>query len=152
MSLVMLPTRNLYNLQSVSLMMGTEGRNFVPPPEDIVTPLADLEVEPPIPVSVSLDIHAEKKWIHIDPSLVMELSCNGLVDSEMRLARLFNTNIVAPLAALPDTTQLPSGDFMERAVKTGKRKRQDANSLLVSGTPFRLSEFANFASTQFGRP
>jgi hypothetical protein len=88
----------------------------------------------------------------------------GLLDSEMNLARLSNTNIVGPLAASPDTMQVPSGDFIGYAVTT-LRKLQDANSLLVSGTPFRLSEFANllranlpagssveFSSTQFGRP
>jgi Cft2 family RNA processing exonuclease len=164
MSLVMLPTRNLYDLQSVSLMMRSEGRNFVSTQEDIVPPLGDVEVEPPIPVSVSLDIHAAKKWVHIDPSLVMELPFKGLVDSEVRLARLSNTNIVGPLAPSPDTIQVPSGDFIEYAVTTGKRKRQDSNSLLVSGTPFRLSEFSNllranlpaassveFVSTEIGR-
>ena len=154
-ALVMLPTRNLHDIQSVSLMMRSEGKEFIATQEDIVPPLDEAAVsEPPIPVSVALNIFADKKWIHIDPSLVTELPFKGLPDSDVRLARLTDTQIVGPMDAssVPDLIQVPSGDYVEYAVVNGSRKRKiDSSktaSLLVSAKPFKLSDFAQVLRAQ----
>lgn len=154
-ALIMLPTRNLHDIQSVSLMMRSEGKEFFPTQEDIVPPLEETGVsEPPIPVSVSLNIFADKKWIHIDPSLVTELPFKGLPDSDVRLARLTDTQILGPMDAMsnPELIQVPSGDYVEYAITNASKKRKidsaKTASLLVSSKPFKLSDFAQVLRSQ----
>ena len=152
-SVVMLPTKNLHDIQFVSLAVKSEGKQFFATQEDIVPPLEEDEgsQEPPITLSVHLSIAGEKKWVHIDPALQMELPFKGLVDSEVRLARLGQAESVEITERTNDVIQVPSGDFIDFALapkSDRKRQRKDPASVLVSTRPFKLNEFATLLKQQ----
>ena len=152
-SVVMLPTRNLHDIQFVSLMVRSEGNHFYATQEDIVPPLEELAgaQEAPIGLSVNLSIAGEKKWVHIDPDLHMSLPYKGLVDSDVRLARLTNSDIIEVMNRSPDVIQVPSGEFIDftlAAAGDQKRQRRVPSSVLVSAKPFRLNDFGNLLKAQ----
>jgi Cft2 family RNA processing exonuclease len=154
-NVVVLPTRNLHDLQLVSLMVRSEGKNFFATQEDIVPSLNDdgLNEAPPLPLPVSLSLPGEKKWIHIDPQLQGDLPFKGLNGSDVRLARLEQTIIVpASVTQTEDLIQVPSGELIDAVIAksnlNSKRKRdQSSSSLLVSAKPFRLCDFAQTLKT-----
>ena len=146
-SVIVLPSRNLHDIQLVSLMVRSEGKNIYTTQEDVV-PSLEGEQGKPIPIPVSLSISAEKKWIHIDPQVVLPFK--GMLDSsDVRIARLQGTELVGPVAAPPDLIQVPSGEFIDYTIAPQFSKRQKSSqttgpAILVNTKPFRLTDFANF--------
>ena len=142
--LVMLPTRNLHDLQVVSMMCE---RKFYPTQEDIVPGIGDEDRGSlPTPSSISFSLSGEKKWLSIDPSAAGALEFKTLARSSVRVSKLDRTAIVGPMDPFPELIQVPSGDFVDYVVApvgeaSVKRQRTDS-SLLLSTEPFRLGHFA----------
>ena len=147
-SVIVLPSRNLHDIQLVSLMVRSEGRNFYATQEDTVPSLESEAALTPIPISVSLAMTAEKKWVHIDPQVLLPFK--GMLDSsDVRIARLEGTELVGPVVAPPDLIQVPNGEYIDYTIApefSSSKRHKSSNpggSILVSSKPFRLTEFAN---------
>ena len=145
-NLVLLPTRNLHDLQAVAMLVSG---SFFPCQEDVLPSLTE-EPGPPIPCSVGLSILAEKKWLTLDPSLALDFV--QLRNSKIRIAKLNRAAAVGPLSPqeTPDLIQVPNGEYVEYVLAEGGGKKRthrgdggsNSGSLLVSCEHFRLGKFA----------
>lgn len=138
-TLIMLPTRNLQDLQLVALMMESKGGKFLAAQEDTV-PTLQGEQAPVVPMSVDIEIAAGKRWLAIDPALTVAFK--QLPDTHTRIGRL-EAKIVGPMYPHPELAQVPSGDFVEFVLApSAKRLKSTDSSLFVSQRPFKLYDFA----------
>ena len=155
--LVMLPTRNTQDLQLVSLMMKQQLSEFY------------ATMEEDVATGASISISGEKKWIHLDPSLLAKniLEFKEIPNSQVKVAKLSRSLFLSTDQHNEDLIKVPCGDFIDYAIieNPDKKRIKSDPSLLINSKPFRLGEFArllakylpredskiNFVTTEFGR-
>ena len=152
-NLVLLPTKNLQDIQLVSMLLPKTSK-LLCCQENVVPEDSQQQLSAALSIPVELTIPHEKKWINIDPSVYTNAEFVSVKNSEIRVAKLggsASSHMVGPLhpGLVSDLLQVPSGDHVEFAVAAsdssrGKRSRpdNDEGGLLVSETPWRLNEFA----------
>lgn len=151
-NLVLLPTRNLQDIQLVSMLLPPTSK-LLCCQENTVPDDTQQQLAVALSIPVEMTIPFEKKWINIDPSVYTNAEFVSVKGSEIRVAKLgsSSSNMVGPLhpGLVSDLLQVPSGEHVEFAVATAdssraKRSRPEADEggLLVSESPWRLNEFA----------
>jgi Cft2 family RNA processing exonuclease len=158
-NLILLPTRNLPEIQLISLLLPSTSKLWVCQ-ENTVPNLDEgqqVSLVSALTIPVELEIPHEKKWINVDPSVYTNVEFVAMKGTDIRVAKLASrfSQVVGPLypgGAVSDLLQVPSGEYIEYAVcaneKSGKRTRQqlneedDGGGLLLSNTPWKLNRFA----------
>ena len=153
-NLVLLPTRNLQDIQLVSMLLPATSKLLVCQENTVPSFDESQQVSSALSIPVELTIPYEKKWVNVDPSVYKNAEFYNVKNSEIRVAKLTSSaHIVGPLHSgiVTDLLQVPSGEYVEYAVgasETSKRSRPDdgeEGGLLVSESPWRLNHFAQEA-------
>jgi Cft2 family RNA processing exonuclease len=164
-NLIMLPTKNVQDIQLVGLMMKERAKRFFPTQEES----GGDKIIIPLPATVS--ISGEKKWIHLDPALLSVLDFKTVPESGgVKISKLSKTVLVDMSEKQnQDLIKVPCGDFIDFAIVENPDKKRSRtspadSSLLVNSRPFRLGDFAKelrknllenstveFVTTELGR-
>ena len=150
-NLVLLPTKNLQDIQLVSMLLPATSKLLVCQENTVPSFDEPQQVSAALSIPVELSIPHEKKWVNVDPSVYKKGEIFSVKNSDIRVTKLTSSHIVGPLntAIVSDLLQVPSGEYVEYAVAAAdnsrsKRSRTDSEEggLLVSESPWRLNNFA----------